>query len=370
MLHMTQLDYYRYEPQEHLPHRGGLAAWGITMIVLGALAGIFACFAVLFWALLVMHVVPGFAASGQSPSVMLAGAGFYILSSVILIWLGRGSQTGKRWVRPVMISGTIITAFSGLASIAPLIIGAVSVSNNPGSVAPYATTVTTTTGPSGTVTVSGSSTVTVTRNYTAIGLFSGACSIVVLMEALPLTMLWFYGRSSVQATLDRLDPNPRWTDRCPQSVLTWSMACIFLGLGLAMASAKAVVPFFSAVLVGPPAVAALLLLALLLSGGGYLCYRLNSIGWVMTFIACLILFASYLTFGVLGDKQLYLDLMFASMPQSSRSLAEQMAPSPWPGPVVLYAFGAGYAAFILKWFGGKKYEPSFPSATTSEPHAQ
>jgi hypothetical protein len=356
---MTQLEYYRQEPNDYLPHRGGLRAWGITMIVLGALSAVVACFAAVFWFVFAMRFMPATTMPrGQMTSAMLTGILVYVFAAIILIWLGRGSQLGRRWIRPVMVSGTIVMAFSGLAALVPLILSFAALAKTP---IPLSTA---TTGPTTTTTTVSGSTVTVTStftynsapNFTLIGIVSGSCMLLV-MEALPLTLLWFYGRPSVQATLDQLDPNPRWTDRCPQAVLTWCFVCLFQGWGLLTASLRAVVPFFSTILVGPAAVVALLLIAGLLVGGGYLCYRMNRIGWVLSVLACVVMFTSYLTFAVLGDQQRYLNLILATLQPTARGLADQMSAKYWASPMLMYLVQLIYAVWILKFF----------SATTSAP---
>jgi hypothetical protein len=336
--------------------------------VFGAIAALFAAMAIVFWLLLVLRVLPAaLMATQQSPGVMLTGAFVYIFAAIVLIWVGRGSQTGRRWVRPVMISGTIVTAFSGFAALVPLIMGFAALARSPSPIytatpIPRPTTSIVTYNSSGaTYTTSASATATYTPDYTLIGIVTGSCG-VLLFEVLPLTLLWFYGRSSVQTTLDRLDPHRRWTDRCPQAVLTWYFACILQGWGLLSACTTAVLPFFSTILVGSAAMVAFVLLAALLVGGGYLCYRMNRIGLLMSGIACLVMLGSYLTFAVVGDKQLYLNLMFANLPSASRSVAAKMAPNSWAYPVAMYTFQLIYAAWILKLFGANKTAQASPTA--------
>ena len=41
---MSQLDYYSQDPLLNLPHRQGLAGWGLAMIIMGSLTGAMALF--------------------------------------------------------------------------------------------------------------------------------------------------------------------------------------------------------------------------------------------------------------------------------------------------------------------------------------
>jgi hypothetical protein len=291
-----------------------------------------------------MGVLPRMPA--QSSSATAIGGVFYVVASAALIWLGIGSRTGRRWVRPLMIAGSSLTAISGLSSLAPMVAGIVVASQNP-SLA--------TTAPSGLPPG-------MAANIQTITFATSACFMLLLMIVLPLTLLWFYGRPTVQATLDQMDPHPRWTDTCPQSVLTWTIACLFMGFGLLSVAIKGVFPFFTTVLVGAPGQVVCLLLATLFVVGGILCFRLSKLGWLMTFIATVIITASYLTFALIGDHELYLYLMFESMhlPKASLDMAKQFADKSWIGPVVIYMIAVCYVLWLWKKFRTSDIAPGVP----------
>jgi hypothetical protein len=324
---MSQLDYYGQDPLNNLPHRGGLAGWGITMIIFGSLSALMALVAVGSAIVFSMGIVPN--AQGQSPVTMLVGGGVYVVAAVVLIWLGIGSRQGKRWVRPLVIAGASMTAVSGLASLTPLIIGTISLARHPSTrpaapgLPPY---------------------------FEVMILACGGVFVLLLTEVLPIIMLWFYGRKSVQDTLDQTDPNPRWTDRCPLPVLTWCLACALLGFGLMFAAVKGVFPFYNAVLVGLPAYITTAALGIMLLCGGILCFRMNPIGLVLSLIVSLILASSYGTFVFLGNTQVYLDMMFAHMPKASRDMAERMGTNPALAPAVIHIISVGYVLYLWRYF--------------------
>jgi hypothetical protein len=342
---MSRLEYYRQDPYEHLPHRGGLVAWGITLMVFGIIAGLIAFVILGLSAVSFMGIIPSFPV--QSSAGLLMGVAIYGFASVALIWLGIGSRSGRRWVRPLMISGSSIIAVGGLSSLAPMIAGIRAAIKNP---------ITPTTMPA------------MPANIQWISIASGGCSVILLMMVLPLILLWFYGRRSVQATLDQMDPHPRWTDRCPLPVLAWSVACLFMGTGLLFLATRGILPFFMTVLTGVLANVVILSLATLYVVGGILCFRLSRLGWLMTFIATAVIAASYLTFAWIGDHNLYVYLMFEGMhlPKASLEMAERMSGESWLQAVVTYSFAVCYVLWLWNKFRTPVASPEFPPQATPD----
>lgn len=336
---MTHLEYYRQQPGEFLPHRGGLRGWGVGMIVLGALSGVFAVLTIAAYVFLIARISAP--AGVHAGFAMLWGTVTYVVAAIVLIYLGYGSLQGRRWIRPVMISCTSLCAFLGLASVFPVLSLIISMASAPPTpaAAPAPTT----------------STATITNTFTVsdplqmIGIASGACGMLVFMEALPLTMLWFYGRSSVQQTLNHLDPYRRWTDRCPTPVLAWCIACIVQGLGFLDNGMNGALPFFTTVLSGTSVMIVVGFASMLLLVGGLLTYTLSTLGHAMTLAATLLLGASFTTFGILGDKDLYYDHLYSTMPMASRNALLQMTPNIWIAPTVIYVLGSLYGFWISRY---------------------
>lgn len=326
---MSQLDYYSQDPLQNLPHRQGLAGWGIAMIIMGSLAGLLAFCMLGATVATAAGVFPGVPRNTQNPSVMLSGSVVYVIAAVALIWLGIGSRQGRRWVRPLMIVASALTAIWGLAAILGIVSVLISLSRFP------------------------VPTAAVRGAPPGIEMFIYACSgffLVLLLEVLPLCMLWFYARPSVQTTLDQLDPHPRWTERCPIPVLAWCFACALQGLGLRHVFFNGILPFYTTVLVGPGAIVTAIALAAILLAGAALCFKLSPLGWAMTLIACLIMAGSYLTFGILGDSHRVLELTLQNMPPASRQMVGRTKPNIWLGPLLLHGLAVGYAIWLWKWF--------------------
>ena len=102
----------------------------------------------------------------------------------------------------------------------------------------------------------------------------------VIYVAVPGGLVLFYGSRHVKATCERLDPLPRWTDKCPlpvlaQSILLWSFAaCLALS-----AFGGFVFPFFGMLLDGIAGAAAVTVSVLLLGLAAWGVYRLRMEAW-------------------------------------------------------------------------------------------
>jgi hypothetical protein len=307
---------------------------------------------------------------------MLLPALLYVFGAVALIWLGIGSRLGRRWVRPLMVAISAVIAVTGFVSIVPLIIGIFTVRHSPPTVI-TATTVSTTGGTTTvfspgatsysvtttTTTVSATPGVALSSGFQSLSLASGGCGVFLFMGVLPSVLLWFYGRPSVKATLEQMDPRPRWTDNCPLPVIIWSVACLQLAFGLLSVAVLAVFPFFNSVLIGTFADVVALSLAALFIVGAILCFKLSKVGWLMTFVATLFLAGSYITFSIVGDQQLYIDQIFEGyhLPGSSLTFAGQMSRAGWISPAITYSLAIGYILWL--W---TRFEQPVTSASSPE----
>jgi hypothetical protein len=347
---MSQLQYYGANPADQIPHKNGLYAWGVVLIVCGGFAALMALLAIFGAIMMMSGLMPN--STRQGPALIFMGVGVYVLAAVVLIWLGLGSIWCRRWVRPLMIVGAVLTAVSGLASIVPMILGATAAMSASGSpttpgITPGITPGTLGSPPGGTPAL--------TPNVEAMILGCSGFFLLLFFEVLPGVLLWFYGRSSVQTTLDRLDPNPRWTDRCSLPMLGWSILCVLFGCGLCFSLFKGVYPFYMTVLVDMPGLLIPLALALTLCVGGVLCYRQSDVGLMLSFIAMLLLAGSYLTFTAVGDKKLLLDLMTRDMPAQVRDQTVRISGGMTITPTITYSLAVIYAAWL---FTQKKVQPN------------
>jgi hypothetical protein len=333
---MSQIDYYYGQnPQVLLPHQGGLKAWGIVLIVFGALSALFAVLALAFVVMITSNMVPR--AQRQDPLALLAGVGVYAVAAVVLIWLGIGSLKGQRWVRPLVIVANSLIISSAVISLIPLSLSIFRVMQRP----PQATSL--------------------AANAALLGLAGGGCFAVCFMIGLPAGMLWFYSRSSVQITLDVLDPHRHWTDRCPLPVLGWAVTCVILGVMFAASALHGIFPCFNAVLAGTAAYTAIAAMSACLIVGGILSYLQNPVGWLISIAAVIVLAASYDTFFFLGDQHLLMNLTLRNLPIASRRAAEPFAGYSVISPALMYIAATAYAVWIRRRFREPVAVPDFPA---------
>lgn len=103
--------------------------------------------------------------------------------------------------------------------------------------------------------------------------------LLVIFVALPLSIVLFYARDDVRATVERRDPKPRWTDRVPVPVLAVVIVMAFAAGWLLVNLSAPTMPLFGTVLTGAPAALALLALAVLCAFLAIGLYRLKESAW-------------------------------------------------------------------------------------------
>ncbi len=332
---MSQLSYYG-APPESVPHRAGLIIWGVVLIVAGAFLTCGGVFGVGF---LVVANVANRGNSASPDAALQAAASLLpaVAMYVAFIWLGIGCCQGKRWVRPLVIVGCVITILFAVLSIGPTIYRFVNVLNvHP--VWKTATTAPATTAPMPSVS-------TPPAWAGTVGAVIGVGGMLGMMIVLPAFMLNFFRQQTVRLSLEMTDPRPRWTDRVPIPVLGWFVGCVVLGFGQLFGSLRSVFPLFNTLLTGPVAAVGMLLLGSLLIVGGWLSYRRSTIGWLIAMTALVFLGSSTGAFALLGDsddyqKRLLAGLSFGTQ-RADRVSTEGLNPSLVSALVTWVAVGYG-----------------------------
>lgn len=207
----------------------------------------------------------GAASVGTDLGSALAGLVTHLLVGAAFVWVGVGSLRRRRWARPLMLTlawAWLVGGALTLALLPALVDGVLGASTPP---SPRATAA------------------------IKLSLLALASLPAVL---LPAAFIWVYRDRDVIRTCERHDPTLSWTERCPTSVLGWSVG---LGASAALvlpALVRPAVPLFGR-LVGGWAGAALLLAAaaalLLLARA---CFRLSPVGWWGSLVALVALGAS------------------------------------------------------------------------------
>ena len=194
----------------------------------------------------------------------------------------------------------------------------------------------------------------------AIG-FLGVFFIVV-----PGALVLFYGGSHVRATVEALDPKPRWTDACPLPVLAVSLLAGFGALTmLTMPIAyNGTMPFFGVILSGFVGSVIWVVVAALLAYAGWSIYHLRPAGWWIVVLSLIVLTIS----NAVTFSRIQLSTLYREMGYPEKQI-EQIEKFGMFGPtqmvvwtLVFMAPIIGYLMFIKKYF--RKGTPSPPAPVT------
>lgn len=186
------------EPRPFKNRRGGLIFFGIVQIGLGVLAALLAVAVVMS-----VFMVPTGAGTAQA-RLTLPGAFFYLFAAALLITLGIGSIRTRRWAWALTLVSSWIWLLTGvlttiiLVALMPMLFREIPSDQE------------------------GLKVVVIGCMAVFLGLFN----------LLPLTLVLFYRSRNVRATVEALDPVPRWTDRLPLSVLAFSVLTFFASVSM------------------------------------------------------------------------------------------------------------------------------------------
>ena len=326
-----------YTPPAYKNRRTGLVVFGIALIALGALC-------LLFVPLMALGHFMAAKTTGQSnlrmvlPSILMyAGLG------VLLVTLGIGSIKGRRWARAVTLVLSWASLVMGVLSILMFIwIGPVffrAITEAQGEpLPPAARTI---------------------MMVVAVG-FMG-----VFLVLIPGLLALFYGSRNVKATVEAMDPQPRWTDACPLPVLAVSLLAAFAAVTLLTMpiAYNGTLPLFGTLLSGFVGSLLWLLLAALLGYAAWSIYHLRLAGWWIV-LAVLVVFtiSNVITFSRIDLMTLYRTMGY---PEDQLKLLEKVnifTPAQIVAWSVVWALPViGYFLFIKKYF--RREIPSQPAAT-------
>lgn len=329
---------------EILKRRGGMIAWGVFLIVIGALAalGLLEQLAGSVSAYERSLAPPRFATGRPAGRPLEFEALFTLLPGLIaaaaLVWTGIGACRGRRWVRPVLmaIAGFVvawgIVQFIAMTLNVPHLLDLTDVPPRL-----YA----------GVRTAATPASISVLIVY---GIHAGLTLLSAVL--LPYLLYRFFASDVTAATLDALDPGPAWTDRCSPAALAWVGMCALGSVGALLRLSHPAVPAFTFVVTAEPAMIALAVCAVLLAWGAWLCYRREPWGWVISFVVVAIMNSSTAVYlwlaGTTAD--LYSDWTGAPQPVPS---VDQRLVAPWLNPTmatIVAALMIGFGLFVAPRF--------------------
>ena len=290
---MSDLNYYAVPPEQwRPPHRGGLIAWGVVLIIVGAFLSLSS-----LGTLVMIGLMGRFGPARLPVGTLLASGGFTGLLAVGLVWTGIGCCRGRRWVRPVVIALSSVSVGIGVVSILPssmLMAGGMDAGMTASGGTPM---------PAGLVVMI----VAVTLLFSAL-----------FWIGVPLWMALWFRRPSVEQSLVMTDPVRRWTDAAPIAVLAWAMACGWTAVTTVMVVGSGQWFWFARPADGWVNGLALAI-GLGLAVAAVASWRRSAAGWALGVGLATVLAASAVTFLVAGDptrfrEQMAANLRFATAP--------------------------------------------------------
>ena len=326
-----------YAPAAYKNRKTGLIVFGIALIALAGLC-------LLFTLLMALGHLMAAKTTGQSnlrmvlPSILM-----YAALGALLLTLGIGSIRGRRWARAV----TLVLSWAGLVMgvlsifmfiwIGPTFFDAIAEAGGE-PLPPAARSI---------------------MMVVVVG-FMG-----VFLVLIPGLLALFYGSRNVKATVEAMDPQPRWTDACPLPVLAVSLFAAFGAVTLLTmpVAYNGAIPLFGTILSGFAGSIVWLVFAALLGYAAWSIYHLRVAGWWIV-VSMLVVFtiSNVITFSRIDLMALYREMGY---PEDQLELLEKVnifTPAQIVGWSVVWVVPIlGYLIFIKKHF--RRAVPTQPAVT-------
>ena len=278
-------------------HSKGLAVSGICTIFLGVLV-----FALAWMPLFLVKILDG---SQLRPLHAWLATGLLLPLAAWLVMLGAGSIRAARWARALALVGAWITLFFGtlaMALILYILPELYDLLSDAGILAPSDSM-----GP----------------------LYLSVLGLVLLQLVLPMAAIFYYSLKGVQATCERRNPAPCWTDRCPLPLLAMGfisvLGCLAVVLGF---SVNYVVFLFGRVLTGWQGFPFVLLISAVCGYVGWGAFTRRKHAWWLAYALIVVTSASMmLTFSELDLYTIYSAIGYGSSDITTSGRFELISPA-------------------------------------------
>jgi hypothetical protein len=259
------------------PSRGGLIGWGVLLIVVGAMLSVF----LLGSAVAYLGIIEQDLLTASTPSVRrqatpkappvdataVVGAIALVAAAGGFLWTGIASCLGRRWVRPIVMIGSVSLMVVGLIAVVTTLLSIPHLMDrvNERFWEPRG----------GTSPIPGAvlSVILIRLSLSAI-----------FMILVPWLMYLFYASGRTREALDVLDPRVLWTDRMPVAALGWTLFVGVIGIFLLASARMPILPTFGTLLTGAGAIIAACVLGGGLVWAATLCFRGERAGWATAFV--------------------------------------------------------------------------------------
>jgi hypothetical protein len=302
--------------------KGGLIAFGIFQILLGALC------ALIVPLMILASLLDKTAAAGSGGRMMAPGMLFYAFLAVWFITMGIGSILARRWARALSLLFSwlwLVCGIGGLFFILVLMPDMFAKMSQNGQMSPSA----------------------------AEGIRLVMTTIMtVIYVVLPGLLLLFYRSRHVKATCEAKDARTRWTDRRPLPILALSLlfgfwACSMLFMGFY----NWALPFFGCILNGPAGAAAAIVLLVLMGYISWGAWHLRMAAWWCAVTALFAwLLSTVLTFARLDFVAMYEKMNLP--PQQIEVIKQYGMPQ---SPAMIVFFSAWFVCFLGYLLYTRKY---------------
>jgi len=282
--------------------------WSVGLIVLGTLyifLGIL-CFSL---AMLLLIVVSSVGLHGMKPTHYWMMMTFLFYLTGWFIVMGLGSVKAQRWARALLLVGGWVAVFFSSLTLALILYILPEVCNllaDSGLIQPTA----------------------------ALSVLCSAILILIVLQIVfPLIGIFFYGLTSVQATCERRNPHPCWTDRCPLPLLAMSfisvLGCVSIITG---STINYTVFFYGHVVSGFPGMLVVAGVALACGYVGWGAFTRKMHAWWGAYTIVLLMSSSMM----LTFSEMDMDSLYAHMGYSSEQIEALGSFAPFSLPTLTF----------------------------------
>lgn len=304
----------------------GLVIFGIIHIIIGALCALFMFFSIV--GVIAVRTLGEGAVQTMSIGQLMLVVLLYLLLAVWFVWMGVGSILARKWARALILITSWLWLISGVIGLIfilllmPDIFGPMAMGEEmPNEMAVVVQLI-----------------------------LMGFMAIILII--IPGAFVLFYSSRHVKATCARRDPQVRWTDKAPLSVITLSSiwGCTAISMPL-LGFYRWTIPFFGVVLSGITGAVVVLIYALLFAYAAWGTYKLQIKAW---WCGVILMVTSAVSMGITLSRMSLVELYEQmNMPKESLEMMKELGM--FQDSTYLLVWGIGFVGFVGFLIYTKRY---------------